>query len=156
MYSTNEDSLSVPSIVSSYTEKAATLTQSLDAIMSICECRCKLITIQEKLLSSEKLDLEKIVSCFQTMLTSLPNKASKAITIVSSTSQEVECWYNIMKIYLSLGKLRYVHNTSSWKIRKEEVVCVSVPLKTARNQVLRGHARTNDEWSSNQYCKDWK
>ncbi|MGK3743484.1 MAG: hypothetical protein ACI8RD_014376 [Bacillariaceae sp.] len=113
MYSTNEDSLSVPSIVSSYTEKAATLTQSLDAIMSICECRCKLITIQEKLLSSEKLDLEKIVSCFQTMLTSLPNKASKAITIVSSTSQEVECWYNIMKIYLSLGKLRYVHNTSS-------------------------------------------
>lgn len=96
--------------LNSYREKASAVGMSLDAIQSICQCRCQLIRHQLTLWNTtDSLDFDDAASLFQTILPPIPaDRASYASTIVDSTVAELEAWFRLMDLASSLCKCRYV------------------------------------------------
>eukprot|EP00532_Pseudo-nitzschia_australis_P002521 CAMPEP_0168193236 /NCGR_PEP_ID=MMETSP0139_2-20121125/18493_1 /TAXON_ID=44445 /ORGANISM="Pseudo-nitzschia australis, Strain 10249 10 AB" /LENGTH=594 /DNA_ID=CAMNT_0008116567 /DNA_START=81 /DNA_END=1863 /DNA_ORIENTATION=- len=99
-----------PSMISSYQEKARTLADSIEAIMSLCECRCKLIEQQRRICSFEIIEMEKMIASFQMMLRNLPRQTTKSTPLVNSVVRELELWCIIAKTYVSFGKLGFLNS----------------------------------------------
>mmetsp|Transcript_3775 Transcript_3775/g.9898 ORF Transcript_3775/g.9898 Transcript_3775/m.9898 type:complete len:733 (+) Transcript_3775:123-2321(+) len=109
VYATEEQSIPGTNLISSHREKATTLTFSLEAIMSLCECRCKLIEQQTRLCSSEIVDIEKIIVSFQMISSNIPKKEAQAEHLVRSISREVDGWSSILKTYFSIQNFRFMN-----------------------------------------------
>jgi hypothetical protein len=108
----------------SYREKASAVGMSLDAIQSVCQCRCQLIRHQLTLWNTtDSLDFDDAASLFQTILPPLPaERASSASPIIDSVILELEGWFRLMDLASSLCQCRYVRSRNGTEQNHHQVM----------------------------------
>lgn len=93
----------------SYRENAIKVASSLDAIKSTCQCRRKMLWQQRELWSSaDSVNLHDASTMYQSLLPLVKeiDTTSHANPISTNLTHEVEAWYHLMEMALSIEQLR--------------------------------------------------
>jgi len=97
-------------ILSLHIEAAKSVGTSLEVVMNICICRCKLIEKQREMWSSpDSIKVADAAVAFQSMLAliSIPDTSAHAAPILQNLYREVEAWYHLMEMALAIEQCRY-------------------------------------------------
>lgn len=88
-----------------YREKAHAVGLSLDALVSVCQCRCQLIQHQLTLWNTDSLDFDDASSLFQTIQPPIHvDISSHASPVVQRVGSELEVWFHLTDMASSLCK----------------------------------------------------
>ncbi|KAG7366461.1 hypothetical protein IV203_029131 [Nitzschia inconspicua] len=135
---------SSPAPLSSYREIATRVASSLDTIMNVCHCRRKLIWQHKELWSSkDSIILSEAAATFQSLLplVKATDPAGHAYPILTNLCKEVEIWYYLMEMFISVEQIRFlpsIVNAQKVKsrLRSTSTMCIQMWLMRLFQSVL--------------------